>query len=86
MKVTGLHNLFEHFIDSTSLVAYFNTSAFTLNSLSRSGATNTSLVIKTFLSLSNTCCCSSSYCHFTSFLVNIFIGLATQAKSLINLL
>jgi len=27
-----------------------------------------------------------THCHFISFLVSIFIGLATQAKSLINLL
>ena len=41
MKATGLHFSSEHFIDSTPPVAQFDVSASTLNSLSKSGATNT---------------------------------------------
>ena len=86
IKVTSLHFLSEYFIDSTPLVAQFDTSVSTLNSLFRSGATNIGLVVKTLFSSLNVFCCSSPHRHFLSFLVSTFIGLATQAKSLINLL
>ena len=39
MKATGLHFLSEHFIDNTPPVAQFDTSASTINSLSKSSAT-----------------------------------------------
>ena len=86
MKATSLHNLSEHFIESTPPIAQFEASASTLNSLSKSEDTSTGLVVKILLSLLNAYCCSCPHCHFTSFLINIFIGLATQAKSLMNLL
>ena len=86
MKVTGLYNSLEYFIVSTPLVAQFKASASTLNSLSRSRATNTSLVVNIPFSSLNAHYYSFFHCYFISFLINIFIGLATQVKFLINLL
>ena len=77
IKATGLYNSSEHFINNTLLVASFEVFASTLNSLSKSGAANTGFVVKILLSSSNAFYCSCPHCHFTSFLVNMFIGLAT---------
>ena len=77
MKATGLYNSSEYFIDNTPLVAWFEVFAFTLNSLSKSGAANTGLVVKILFSSLNAFYCSCPHCHFAFFLVSTFIGLAT---------
>ena len=86
MKATSLYNLLEYFINSTFLVVQFKAFTFILNSLFKSRAANTSLVIKIPPSLLNVFCYFSSYYYFISFLVNTFISFAIQMKYLINLL
>ena len=86
MKATGLYIPLELFTDNTPPVAQFEASASTLNSLSKSRAASTGLVVKILLSLLNACYCSLPHYYFISFLVSTFISLATQVKSLINLL
>ena len=86
IKTIGLHSLSVYFIDSTLSIIQFEAFVSTLNSLSKSGATSTSFIIKIPLSSSNTYSCSFFYYYFISFLVSKFIGLIILAKSFINLL
>ena len=86
MYTTGLHLLSLHLIDRTPPVAKLEASALTLNSLSKSSATNNSLVVKVPFNCLNAFCWASSHLHFTSFLVSMFKGLTSTAKFLIKCL
>jgi len=68
-------------MNRTPPVAKFEMSAFTLNSLFKSGVAKTSLIVKISFSCLNAFCCSSSHFYFSSFLVSLFKGNATFAKS-----